>query len=148
MISLSNLPKLVSRSAKRVGRGIGSGRGGHTSGRGTKGQKAREDVKITMEGTKFKKGLIKRLPFLRGKSLFKPAKNKPVAVSLSRLLDWAEATPVTIENLVKKGIVASDTLLVKLVGNAKIAKALKVKVLVSEGVKKIIEKAGGKVEMG
>ncbi len=145
MTNLSNLPKLVSRSAKRVGRGMGSGKGSHTSGRGTKGQKAREDVKITMEGTKFKKGLIKRLPFLRGKSLFKPAKNKPVAVSLSRLLDWAESTPVTIENLVKKGIVTTDTTSVKLVGNAKITKALKIKVLVSEGAKKIIEKAGGKI---
>ncbi|KKS33254.1 MAG: 50S ribosomal protein L15 [Candidatus Amesbacteria bacterium GW2011_GWA2_42_12] len=145
-MNLSELPKLVSRSAKRVGRGMGSGKGSHTSGRGTKGQKAREDVKITMEGTKFKKGLIKRLPFLRGKSLFKPTKNKPVAVSLSRLLDWAEATPVTIENLVKKGMVASDTPLVKLVGNAKITKALKVKVLVSTGAKKIIEKAGGSIE--
>lgn len=146
MTNLSNLPKLVSRSAKRVGRGMGSGKGSHTSGRGTKGQKAREDVKITMEGTKFKKGLIKRLPFLRGKSLFKPAKNKPVAVSLSRLLDWTESTPVTVENLVKKSIVAAGTTSVKLVGNAKITKTLKVKVLVSGGAKKIIEKAGGKVE--
>lgn len=125
---------------------MGSGKGSHTSGRGTKGQKAREDVKITMEGTKFKKGLIKRLPFLRGKSLFKPAKNKPVAVSLSRLLEWTEATPVTVENLIKKDIVAAGTISVKLVGNAKISKALKVKVLVSEGAKKIIEKAGGSIE--
>lgn len=145
-MNLSQLPKLVSRSAKRVGRGMGSGKGSHTSGRGTKGQKAREDVKITMEGTKFKKGLIKRLPFLRGRSLFKPAKNKPVAVSLSRLLDWAEATPVTIENLVKKGVVSAETVSVKLVGNAKITKALKVKVSVSAGSRKIIEKAGGSVE--
>ncbi|MFH1960896.1 MAG: 50S ribosomal protein L15, partial [Patescibacteria group bacterium] len=47
-MNLSNLPKLKGsrRSAKRVGRGIGSGKGGHTSGRGNKGQKARSGHNI------------------------------------------------------------------------------------------------------
>lgn len=39
-LSLTGLPKIKRNSAKRVGRGIGSGTG-KTSGRGVKGQKAR-----------------------------------------------------------------------------------------------------------
>ncbi len=39
-ISLNNLAKIKRNDAKRVGRGIGSGKG-KTSGRGVKGQKAR-----------------------------------------------------------------------------------------------------------
>jgi len=75
-MNLSTLPKIVNRSAKRVGRGYGSGKGGHTTGRGTKGQKAREKVRIFFEGTKMKKSLIKRLPFQRGKNKMKPLHKK------------------------------------------------------------------------
>ena len=64
---LSNLTKIVSKSPKRVGRGIGSGVGGHTTGRGAKGDKVRGKTKLTFDGTKIKKSWLKRLPFLRGK---------------------------------------------------------------------------------
>ena len=42
-MDLGRLPKLkgLHKRAKRVGRGIGSGKGSHTTGRGQKGQKAR-----------------------------------------------------------------------------------------------------------
>ena len=77
-MNLSNLSKIVIRSKKRVGRGIGSGKGGHTSSRGSKGQKARTKVHPLFEGTKVKKSLIKRLPYLRGKGKFKSWKDKSV----------------------------------------------------------------------
>lgn len=64
---LSHLPSTTAKVSKRVGRGYGSGRGGHTTGRGAKGDKVRGKTKITFDGTKIKKGWIKRLPFLRGK---------------------------------------------------------------------------------
>ncbi|MEK7527520.1 MAG: 50S ribosomal protein L15 [Patescibacteria group bacterium] len=64
---LSQLKPIVSKAAKRVGRGIGSGVGGHTTGRGAKGDKVRGKTKLTFDGTKIKKSWIKRLPFLRGK---------------------------------------------------------------------------------
>ena len=67
MITLATLPSIISKTAKRVGRGIGSGVGGHTTGRGAKGRNVRGKVKLTFDGTKIKKGWIKRLPFLRGK---------------------------------------------------------------------------------
>lgn len=75
-MKLNFLPKIVSRSHKRVGRGIGSGKGGHTSGRGQKGQKTRGKIPLTFEGTKIKKSLLKRLPVLRGKGKFKPLRTK------------------------------------------------------------------------
>ncbi len=43
--NLSNLPKIKRHSKKRLGRGIGSGKG-KTSGRGVKGQKARTGSSI------------------------------------------------------------------------------------------------------
>lgn len=66
------LPKVVARGSKRVGRGLGSGRGGHTVGRGQKGQKSREKVSISFFGTKVKKSLLKKLPMQRGKGKLKP----------------------------------------------------------------------------
>ena len=57
-------------SKKRLGRGYGSGKGGHTSGRGQKGQKSRTKVHILFEGLKVKKSTLKKFPLLRGKGKF------------------------------------------------------------------------------
>ena len=65
-----NLPKVVAKSKKRVGRGMGSGKGSHTSGRGQKGQKSNGDLHILFEGLKTKKSFLKRLPLQRGKGKF------------------------------------------------------------------------------
>lgn len=75
-MNLNQLPKIVRRPQKRVGRGVGSGKGSHTSGRGSKGQKAREKVHLLFEGTKIKKSFIKKLPLLRGKGKFKARGDK------------------------------------------------------------------------
>ena len=64
------LPKVVANKKKRVGRGVGSGKGSHTSGRGQKGQKSNGDIHILFEGLKMKKSFLKRLPLLRGKGKF------------------------------------------------------------------------------
>ena len=58
------LQKLVKRSKKRLGRGHGSGKV-KTSGRGTKGQRARGKIRLGFEGGQL--SIIKRLPLLRGK---------------------------------------------------------------------------------
>ena len=54
-MKLNKLSKTANKKKKRVGRGYGSGKGGHTVGRGAKGLKARGKVKLTFEGTKTKK---------------------------------------------------------------------------------------------
>lgn len=70
------LPKVVKRPKKRVGRGMGSGKGSHTSGRGQKGQKSRSHINVLFEGMKMKKSLLKRLPLMRGKGKFHPKKSR------------------------------------------------------------------------
>jgi ribosomal protein L15 len=57
-------------SKKRLGRGYGSGKGGHTSSRGQKGQKSRRKMHVLFEGLKVKKSTLKKFPLLRGKGKF------------------------------------------------------------------------------
>ena len=54
---MTDLPKIVKRKKKRVGRGYGSGKGGHTAGRGQKGQKSRTNIGILFEGLKVRKSI-------------------------------------------------------------------------------------------
>lgn len=131
---------------KIVGRGRGTGKGGHTTGRGNKGQLARERIHILFEGSKFKKSLIKRLPFIRGRSKNKSAQNKPVVLSLESLVKWPKSIPVNLKNLVERKLIKPNTKSVKILGTAKLDHAIDVKVLVSKSAKTAIEKAGGKIE--
>ncbi len=71
---LSNLPKIVTKKKKRLGRGLGSGKGAK-SGRGTtRHQKARETIPLHFEGGQGR--IIKKFPLLRGKGRNKPKLNK------------------------------------------------------------------------
>jgi large subunit ribosomal protein L15 len=137
-----DLPKVVTKSNKRVGRGIGSGRGGHTSGRGQKGQKSRSNIGILFEGVKMKKSLLKRLPLSRGKGKFK-AKNKPVIINLELLNLMPAGSVVNIESLAKVGIVRLEEAKkygVKILGNGKLTKKLKIEVPMSKSVAKKLSK--------
>jgi len=109
--------KVVAKSKKRVGRGMGSGKGSHTVGRGQKGQKSNTDIHILFEGLKMKKSFLKRLPLMRGKGKFH-AKGKPVTLNLSDLESLPTGSVVTVELLVKSKLV-----------DAKKAKAFGVKIL-------------------
>jgi len=134
------LPKIVDRRKKRVGRGIGSGKGGHTTGRGQKGQKARGKVGILFEGFKVKKSLLKRLPLSRGKGKFH-AKSKPVIVNIEVLNLLPAGSSVNIESLAKAGIVKLDEAKefgVKILGKGKLNKKLKIELPMSKSVAKKI----------
>lgn len=72
----TQLPKVVAKSKKRVGRGMGSGKGSHTSGRGQKGQKSRGTIGVLFEGMKVRKSFLKRLPLLRGKGKSHPKQSR------------------------------------------------------------------------
>lgn len=146
-MTTDSLPKTVKRRNKRVGRGIGSGKGGHTSGRGQKGQKSRGNIHILFEGVKVKKSLIKRLPLRRGKNKFF-ATGKPLIVKLSLLNLFASGDEVTLESLIKKNIVVEEDAKafgVKILGNGELSKKLTLKVPVSKSAAKKVEKAGGKI---
>lgn len=142
-----NLPKTVSKKKKRVGRGYGSGKGGHTVGRGSKGQKARSKPGLLFEGVKMKKSFIKRLPLARGKGKFKP-QDKPIIVKLAYLNLLPTGSKVDIGMLVKHGIVRdadAQKYGVKILGDGDLKKKLKVYLPISKSAAKKITKAGGEV---
>ena len=141
------LPKVVSNRKKRLGRGYGSGKGGHTVGRGQKGQKSRGKVGILFEGYKMIKSFIKRLPLRRGKGKFK-SKNELMIINLKHLEILPSGTLVNVENLVKWGLVnEKDAKLfgVKILGDGEISKKLKIALPISKSALKKVEKAGGEI---
>lgn len=146
---MERLPKVTSKKRKIVGRGMGSGKGSHTTGRGQKGQRSRGKIHILFEGVKMKKSLLKRLPLQRGKGKFHP-KGKPIIINLNYLTLLKDGATVDIDLLVKEGLVKADdakTFGVKILGSGKeFKKKLIIKVPTSHSVAKVIEKAGGKVE--
>lgn len=146
-MNLNTLRKTKIRGKKRVGRGYGSGRGGHTSSRGQKGQKSHARINSLFEGTKVKKSLLKRLPLLRGKGKFKSRKAKPFIVNLKYLNLFAKDEVVDVPNLIKHDILGEEAKVcgVKILGEGELVQALTVKVPVSAGARAKIEKAGGKV---
>ena len=128
------------KAKTRVGRGEGSK--GKTAGRGTKGQKARYQVKAGFEGGQLP--LHMRLPKLRG---FKnPFRTEYQVVNLDRISElFPEGGDVTVEALVAKGAVRKNEL-VKVLGNGDIT--VKVNVTVDKASASAIEKieaAGGSV---
>ena len=142
-----DLPKIIRKRKKRTGRGYGSGRGGHTVGRGQKGQKSRGKINILFEGVKMKKSFIKRLPVLRGKGKFK-AKGKPLIIKLGYLNLIPTGSKVDLDLLVKYGIVKKDDAAVfgvKILGDGQVTKKFAIDVPISKSAAKKIEEAGGKI---
>jgi large subunit ribosomal protein L15 len=141
------LPAVLASSAKRLGRGPGSGKG-KTSGRGTKGQNARGRLSLThshFEGGQ--RPLIKRLPYNRGKGNSKMSK-KPIVINLDDLSVYAKGEVVSIESLIKKGSVIKDNAEkfgVKVLGDGALKVALEISVPVSKSAAVKIEKAGGNI---
>lgn len=145
------LPKTVKRGKKRVGRGYGSGKGGHTAGRGQKGQKSRNKRHILFEGLKMKKSYIKRLPLMRGKGKFK-ARPKPMIIKLGYLNMLPTNSKVNIDTLVANAIVREKDARkygVKVLGGGgDLKKKLTIEIPISGSAAKIVEKAGGKISLG
>jgi large subunit ribosomal protein L15 len=148
MMQLNQLPKIKSKKKKRLGRGYGSGKGGHTVGRGSKGDKARGKVALTFEGTKIKKSLIKKIPLQRGKGKLKPSRKKPLVVNLKDLNVFKKEAKVDLESLLKAGIVEEKEARrfgVKILGDGEIKVALTVSLPCSKSAAEKIKKAGGEV---
>jgi len=146
-MKLHSLPKTTTKSKKRLGRGYGSGKGGHTAGRGQKGQKSRSKVHLLFEGAKFRKSLIKRLPLLRGKGKFAPGK-KPIIINVKYLNLLPVDSKVDIELLAKNKIInlkEGKQLGVKILGEGELGVALKVNLACSKGAIEKIKAAGGEV---
>jgi large subunit ribosomal protein L15 len=135
----------ASKARTRVGRGIGSGKG-KQSGRGGKGQTARSGVRIKgFEGGQMP--LHRRLP---KRGFTPPARLVFNEVNLGRIQSAIDAgklsvdEPVTVDSLLKAGVVTHRRDGVKILGSGELkAKASFEVAAASKGAAAAIEKAGG-----
>ena len=153
-LNLTSLKPAQSRQdRKRIGRGIGSGKGRY-SGRGIKGQKSRagsHKMRAGFEGGQMP--IYMRLGKLRGATSkdampigpFRTS-TAPIDVgSLDRFADGAEVTP---ESLVEVGLLKNTKTDVKLLGNGELKKKLTIRVhAISATAREKVEQAGGTVSL-
>ena len=154
-LDLSNLkPAQARKDRKRVGRGLGSGKGRY-SGRGLKGQKSRSGSKKMRAG--FEGGqmpLYMRVGKQRGSTSkdampIGPFMTRTQPVNLKALEERFEAgAEVTPETLKAKRLIRSIRIDVKVLGVGELTKALPVHAHgVSASAREKIEAAGGTVQV-
>lgn len=146
-MELDKLSKVTARPKKRLGRGTGSGKG-KTAGRGTKGQKARENVPAGFIGGTLP--LYRKLPFRRGLGNLKRSADT-LTVSLEKLSAFGDNSTVDLQGLIDLKIINSKDAKkrgVKIVGNGEIKVSLTVALPISSSAAAKIEKAGGKIVCG
>lgn len=144
MSVLHKLTSITEKSSKRLGRGYGSGKGGHTVGRGTKGMKARVGAKTPLwfEGGQLQ--LIKRLPMWRGKGRFKSLENV-AEVTLSDI-DKMTSDVITLDTLKLERVISKQFKKVKILSTGTISRKVTVQgVGVSQAARKAIESAHGTI---
>lgn len=145
-MKLNNLIKLNIRTKKRLGRGLGSGKG-KTAGRGTKGQKARGKVNPIFVGSNFP--LYKTLPLKKGKGN-RQVTEKVKVINLETLTIFKDKAVIDLNELLKNNIINRSDMKrgVKILGNGDLDKAFVIKLPVSKAALIKIEAAGGRVENG
>src|SRR5438309_8992655 len=149
-LNLSNLkPAASRRDRKRIGRGMGSGKGRY-SGRGIKGQKARSGSKKMRPG--FEGGQMplymrvgkQRGPYSKDAMPMGPHRTHVSAVN-ERDLERFDGD-VTPEALKEAGLIRNTRLDVKILGHGDLTKKLSVSAhLFSASAREKIEKAGGTI---
>lgn len=149
-MDLSNLKpaKGSTKKRKRIGRGVGSGYGGHSSTKGNKGQKSRSGAKIPAWFEGGQMPLQRRLPKYGFKNPFR-TEYRPINVSKlnelvsNGIIDAKE--PVTPEVLQGVGLTRKADL-VKILGGGDLESALNVSAhAFSASAKSKIEAAGGSI---
>jgi len=129
-------------SAKRVGRGIGSGLG-KTCGRGHKGQKSRKGGfhKVGFEGGQMP--LQRRLP----KVGFRSRKSLVSAEVRLTELNCVDGDVIDLKALMTAGVVNQSIKFAKVIASGEVRRAFTVQGIgVTKGARAAIEAAGGKVE--
>src|SRR4051812_14289658 len=154
-LNLSNLKPAQARKArKRVGRGLGSGKGRY-SGRGIKGQKSRSGSHKMRAG--FEGGqnpLYMRLGKQRGNTSADampvgPHRTFTAPVNVATLEERFDAgAEVTPDTLVERGVLKNTKIDVKILGNGELKKKLNVTAhAVSASAREKIEAAGGTITL-
>jgi large subunit ribosomal protein L15 len=139
----------ATKAKKRLGRGIGSGLG-KTSGRGTKGQKARSGVAIKgFEGGQMP--LHRRLPKRGFNNIFAKKYNE---LNLGRVQEAVDSgrldgkKPITVDALKEAGLIRRAKDGVRLLGNGEIKVKLAFEITgASASAIKAVEAAGGSVTL-
>ena len=153
-LNLSNLkPAQARKDRKRIGRGLGSGKGRY-SGRGLKGQKSRSGSHKMRPG--FEGGqnpLYMRLGKQRGGSkdamAVGPHRTSTAPVNVAALEERFDAgAEVTIDALVEKGLIRNTRTDVKLLGQGELTKKLSITVhAASASAREKVEAAGGSLTL-
>jgi large subunit ribosomal protein L15 len=153
-LNLSNLsPAQPREDRKRVGRGLGSGKGRY-SGRGIKGQKSRSGshkMRAGFEGGQT--NIYMRLGKLRGATSadampIGPFRTYTQPVNVRDLDRFEAGDEVTPETLVEKRLIKNTRTDVKVLGVGEVTKKLTVRVhAISASAREKIEGAGGSVEL-
>jgi large subunit ribosomal protein L15 len=136
--------KGAKRKRKRIGRGVGSGRGG-SAGKGTKGQNSRSGggVNLGFEGGQMP--LHRRIPKRGFTNIFK---KQYEIINIRDLNSFQSGETVNRDTLLKLGLIKKARA-VKLLGEGNISYPLNIEVeKISHVAKEKIESAGGKVEIG
>ena len=149
-MKLNTLNTKIKTLKKRLGRGIGSGKG-KTSGRGHKGQKSRSGVAIkSFEGGQMP--LYRRLPKRGFRQLNK--KNLVAKISLKRIQEILKKkiilpnNKVTLSTLQKSKLIKKNYKRLKLFGVVDLKEKFDVEVnFITNSAKEKIEKLGGKVSL-
>ena len=136
-------------SKKRLGRGIGSGKG-KTSGRGHKGQKSRSGVSIKgFEGGQMP--LYRRLPKRGFRNIFKKDFNIINLIQIQSFIDKkkiSDKDEINVELLLKKKIIKKKLSGVKVLGKGELKSKISINVnKVTKSAIKKIEKNGGKINI-
>ena len=128
--------------SKRIGRGYGSGKGGHTVGRGTKGQKSRSGSKSMLSFEGGNVPMHRRLPKFRGfRNINRVSYD---AVNFSDLeKNYKADSLVDMVSLKKKGLIKKRSKYAKILGKGKLTKKLKFSgVSVSKQSMEVLKKLG------
>lgn len=128
---------------KRVGRGPGSRRG-KTATRGSKGQKARNNVRVGFEGGQ--NPLHRRVP---KRGFINHNRIETYGVNVGRIADaFDEGATVNLEALRERGLVPKKADLVKLLGDGELSKKLNIDLYaVSASAREKVEAAGGSIKV-
>ena len=135
------------KSRRRVGRGIGSGKG-KTAGRGVKGQKARTGVAVKgFEGGQMP--LHRRLPKRGFKNVWAKTLNEVNLGRIQQAIDAGKldpAAPIDVAVLVKAGVLRRAKDGVRLLGDGEIKAKVALTVYgASKSAAAAVEKAGGSI---
>jgi large subunit ribosomal protein L15 len=151
-LNLSNLkPAQERKNRKRIGRGLGSGKGRYST-RGLKGQKARSGSHKMRAG--FEGGQMpiymrlgkQRGPYSKDAMPMGPHRTRTVAVNVRDLERFDAGTEITPESLTEAGLIRNTKYDLKVLGHGDLSKELSVSAHnFSKSAREKIENAGGSI---